>query len=219
MCASRLSFLFTQLFIVLFLLIMKFAAHLFLCATEAYRLVQIGPNENKSFEISPFVRYTEEFGSWLTNEDDGKIFSDEETYFTFGQMYTMKMKCGSDSGYKKQTNLEFVQGLYGMIPGPPHGFLGQGQYQEWYIDQDSPYGALSVIHVWWKSSPSDGGIVGMQAQFWSGWMESVCGRRTEDFEYTPVIIQAGCPLLYINGKADTSKENGGVKTIQFVFDC
>ena len=76
-----------------------------------------------------------------------------------------------------------------MIAGSPHGYLGQGQFQEWYVDSDSPFGRsnrnfkiqkwvkishfkespLSVIHVYWKAGISDGGIVGMQAQYWDGY--------------------------------------------------
>ena len=60
----------------------------------------------------------------------------------------------------------------------------------------------------------------MQAQYWNGWWEPMCGIRTEEYEYTPVFIDSTCPLLYINGKADAKDQiNGGVKTIQFVFDC
>ena len=106
--------------------------------TTSYRILELG-SSNISFQVSPFIRLTEEMGSWLTNEDDGKIFSDEDAYFTFGQVYSLKMLCGSD--LHQQTNLQFIQGQYGMIAGTPHGIIsGGGRYQEWYVDADSPYG-------------------------------------------------------------------------------
>ena len=107
-------------------------------ATFSYRILELG-SRNQSFKVSPFVRLTEEMGSWLTNEDDGKIFSDEDAYFTFGQVYSLKMLCASD--YGTQTNLQFIQGQYGMVAGAPHGIIsGGGRFQEWYVDANSPYG-------------------------------------------------------------------------------
>ena len=46
----------------------------------------------------------------LNNEVDGKLFTDEEAYFAFGKLYSLRMKCGNDSGWNKQTNLQFIQG-------------------------------------------------------------------------------------------------------------